>query len=123
MQSSAPIPRDAVFSHLRVQVDAWWLHYIEYVGLTLNSDISHFIKIMDTAARKKFPVHGRRMKCFTHTQKGDTMSHLREIVESIKLAEWSSFNEEAAAMHIFMATTTDEVAKSIVNQKVMLSKK
>merc|ERR1712002_558372 len=101
----------AVFSHLRVQVDAWWQHYIEHVGLTLNSDISHFIKIMDTAARNKFPVHGRRMKCFTHAQKADTMSHLREIVESIKLAEWSSFNEEAAAMHIFMATTTDEVAK------------
>ena len=32
-------------------------------------------------------------------------------MESIKLAEWSSFNEEAAALHIFMATTTDEVAK------------
>merc|ERR1712055_108302 len=43
--------------------------------------------------------------------KGDTMTHLREIVESIKLAEWSTFNEDAAAMHIFMATTTDEVAK------------
>ena len=60
--SGTTIPRDAVFSHLRVQVDAWWQHYIEHVGLTLNSDISHFIKIMDTAARNKFPVHGRRMK-------------------------------------------------------------
>merc|ERR1712215_78150 len=56
-------------------------------------------------------IHARRMKCFTHVHKGDTMTHLREIVESIKLAEWSTFNEDAAAMHIFMATTTDEVAK------------
>merc|ERR1712215_421578 len=112
MQSSGTtIPRDAVFSHLRVQVDAWWQHYIEYVGLTINSDISHFIKIMDTAARNKFPMHARRMKCFTHVHKGDTWAHLRQLVESIKLAEWSTFNEDAAAMHIFMATTTDEVAK------------
>ena len=51
------------------------------------------------------------MRCFTHCQKADTTSHLREIVESIKLAEWSSFNEQAAALHIFLATTTDEVAK------------
>ena len=35
--SGTTIPRDAVFSHLRVQVDAWWQHYIEHVGLTLNS--------------------------------------------------------------------------------------
>merc|ERR1712239_57243 len=56
-------------------------------------------------------IHAHRMKCFTHVHKGDTMTHLREIVESIKLAEWSTFNEEAAAMHIFMATTWDEEAK------------
>merc|ERR1712055_41947 len=90
---------------------AWWRHYIENVGLTIHSDIEHFAKIMDIAARNKFPIHARRMKCFTHVHKGDTMTHLREIVESIKMAEWSTFNEEAAAMHIFMATTTDEEAK------------
>merc|ERR1712236_109224 len=109
--SGTTIPRDAVFSHLRVHVDAWWLHYIEYVGLTINSDISHFLKMMDTVARDKFPMHARRMKVFSHVQKGDTMTHFRQIIESIKLAEWSSFNEDAAAMHIFMATTKDEVAK------------
>merc|ERR1711936_1495026 len=112
MQSSGTqIPRDAVFSHLRVHVDAWWQHYIEYVGLTINSDIPHFLKMMDTAARDKFPMHARRMKVFAHVQKGDTMTHFRQIIESIKLAEWSSFNEDSAAMHIFMATTKDEVAK------------
>merc|ERR1712208_30778 len=89
-------------------------HYIEHVGLTLNSDISHFIKIMDTAARNKFPIHARRMKCFTHVHKGDTMTHLREIVESIKLAEWSTFNEDAAAMHIF----TDIPRKICTNCKL-----
>merc|ERR1712215_248555 len=112
MQSSGTtILRGAVFSHFRVHVDAWWQHYIEYVGLTINSDISHFIKMMDTVARDKFPMHARRMKVFTHVHKGDTMTHFRQIIESIKLAEWSSFNEDAAAMHIFMATTKDEVAK------------
>ena len=72
--SGTAIPRDAVCSHLRVHVDAWWQHYIEHVGLTIHSDISHFIKIMDITARNKFPIHARRMKCFTHAQKGDTMS-------------------------------------------------
>merc|ERR1712215_613884 len=112
MQSSGTtIPRDAVCSHLRVHVDAWWQHYIEYVGLNIHSDISHFAKVMDITARNKFPIHACRMKCFEHAQKGDTMSHLREIVESIKMADWSTFNEEAAAMHIFMATTRDGEAK------------
>ena len=111
MQSSQPIPKGAIFSHLRIAVDAWWVHYIETVGLNQNSDVAHFTKIMDLAGRKKFPVHGRRMRCFTHAQKSDTTSHFREIIESIKLAEWSSFNEEAAALHIFLSTTTDEVAK------------
>ena len=39
------------------------------------------------------------------------MSFLREIIENIKLADWNTFSEEAAAMHIFMAFTRDDEAK------------
>ena len=39
------------------------------------------------------------------------MSFLREIIENIRLADWSTFTEEAAACHIFMAFTKDEEAK------------
>ena len=39
------------------------------------------------------------------------MSFLREIIESIKMADWHTFGAEAAAMHVFMAFTRDEEAK------------
>ena len=68
---------------------------------------------MDNAARVHFPIHARRMKVFSSSQKGDTMSFLREIMESIKMADWHTFNSEAAAMHIFMAFTRDEEAKRV----------
>ena len=51
------------------------------------------------------------MKVFTSSQKGDSMSFLREIIESIKMADWHTFGAEAAAMHVFMAFTRDEEAK------------
>ena len=51
------------------------------------------------------------MRVFKSEQKGDTMSFLREIIENIRLADWSTFTEEAAACHIFMAFTKDEEAK------------
>merc|ERR1711936_443225 len=48
---------------------------------------------------------------FKSEQKGDTMSFQREIIENIKIADWNTFSEEAAAMHIFMAFTRDDEAK------------
>ena len=51
------------------------------------------------------------MKVFKSEQKGDTKSFLREIIENIRLAEWNTFTEEAAACHIFMAFTKDDEAK------------
>ena len=66
--SGTPIPRDAVFSHLRVHVDAWWQHNLEWRGMKIHSDISHFAKVMDITARIQFPIHARRMKVFS-TQK------------------------------------------------------
>ena len=66
---------------------------------------------MDIASREHFPIHSRRMRVFRAEQKGDSMSFLREIIENIKLADWNTFCEEAAAMHVFMAFTRDEEAK------------
>ena len=66
---------------------------------------------MELVALEMFPIHQRRMKVFRSEQKGDTKSFLREIVENIKLADWKTFNEEAAACHIFMAFTKNEDAK------------
>merc|ERR1712055_922023 len=98
---------------LRVYVDPWWLGDLGWRGLDIKSDISQFSKVMDNTARVHFPIHARRMKVFSSSQKGDTMSFLREIVESIKMADWHTFNSEAAAMHVFMAFTRDEEAKKV----------
>ena len=109
--SGTPIPREAIYSHLRVYIDPWWHTDLGYKGLDIHTDIFQFPKIMDIASREHFPIHSRRMKVFTSSQKGDSMSFLREIIESIKMADWHTFGAEAAAMHVFMAFTRDEEAK------------
>merc|ERR1712030_170601 len=109
--SGNPIPREAIYFHLRVYIDPWWHTDLGWKGLDMNTDIFQFDKIMDIAAREHFPIHSRRMKVFSSSQKGDSMSFLREIVESIRLADWHTFNSEAKAMHVFMAFTRNEEAK------------
>ena len=66
---------------------------------------------MELVGLEIFPIYQHRMKVFRSEQKGDTKSFLREIIENIKLADWKTFNEEAAAYHIFMAFTKNEDAK------------
>ena len=92
-------------------MDPWWYVELKHKGLDINTDLISFPKIMDIVSREKFPIHNRRMRVFKSEQKGDTMSFLREIIENIRLADWSTFTEEAAACHIFMAFTKDEEAK------------
>merc|ERR1712208_7254 len=89
----------------------WWLVDLGWRGLEIKSDISQFSKVMDNTAREHFKIHSWRMKVFSSSQKGDSVSFLREIVENIKMADWHTFNSEAAAMHVFMAFTRDEEAK------------
>merc|ERR1711984_70750 len=72
--AGTPIPREAVYSHLRVYVDPWWLVDLGWRGLEIKSDISQFSKVMDNTARVHFPIHALRMNIFSSTQKGDTMS-------------------------------------------------
>ena len=66
---------------------------------------------MDIVSFDKFPIHNSRMRVFKSEQRGDTLSFLREIIENIRLAEWHTFTEEAAACHIFMAFTKCEESK------------
>ena len=82
----------------------------------MKTDLSKIPKIMDIASREHFTIHSWRMRVFRTEQKGDSMSFLREIIENIKLADWNTFCEEAAAMHVFMAFTRDEEAKELVTK-------
>ena len=105
------IPGDAVFSHSRVHMDPYWYTELKQRGLNIKTELVNFPKIMDYTAIDKFPIHNRRLKVFKSEQKGDTISFLREIIENIRLADWQTFTEEAAASHIFMAFTKCEESK------------
>ena len=88
MQSSQTIiPRETVYSHIRVHVDPRWYIELKEKGLTSNSNLESLPGIMELVALKKFPIHQQRMKVFKSEQKGDTKSFLREIIEIIKLAD------------------------------------
>ena len=66
---------------------------------------------MDEVSLVKFPLHQRRMTVFCAKQTGDALAFLRELIENIRVADWSTFNEEAAACHLFMNSTKCEESK------------
>ena len=43
--SGTPIPREAIYSHLRVYIDPWWHIDLGWKGLDIHSDIFQFSKI------------------------------------------------------------------------------
>ena len=49
------IPREAVFSHLRVHVDPWWYIELKEKGLDSNTSLESLPQIMDLVAREKSP--------------------------------------------------------------------
>ena len=66
---------------------------------------------MDEVSLVKFPLHNRRMTVFCAKQTGDALAFLRELIENIRVADWATFNEEAAACHIFMNSTKCKESK------------
>ena len=109
--SGSVIPIEAVFSNLRVHMDPFWYTELIGKGLNIKTELPTFPRLMDEVSFYKFPLHNRRMKVFQSQQTGDTLSFLREIIENIRVAEWHTFNEEAAVNHIFMNFTKCEESK------------
>ena len=66
---------------------------------------------MEEVALIKFPLHQRRMVIFAAKPNGDSISYLRELIEHIRVADWTTFNEEAAACHLFLNSVRCEEAK------------
>ena len=105
------MPEEAIFSNLRVHMDPYWFTELIGKGLHIKTTLTEFPRLMDEVSLIKFPLHNRRMTVFRAKQTGDALSFLREIIENIRVADWSTFNEEAAASHIFMNYTKCEESK------------
>ena len=56
---------------------------------------------MEEVSLIKFPLHQRRMVIFAAKPNGDSLTYLRELVEHICVADWTTFNEEAAPCYFF----------------------
>ena len=93
---------EAIYSNLRVHMDLYWFTELIGKGLNIKTELQSFHRLMDEVSLVKFPLHNRRMAVFRARQTGDALSYLREIIENIRMA---TFNEEAAASHIFMHST------------------
>ena len=59
----------------------------------------------------KFPVHQRRMSLFEAKPSGDSLTFLRELTEFARVADWKTFNQEAAVCHLFLNSVKCEEAK------------
>ena len=59
----------------------------------------------------KFPLHQRRMVIFAAKPNGDSLTFLRELVEHIRVADWTTFNQEAAACHLFLNSVRETALK------------
>ena len=70
-----------------------------------------FLKQMEEVALIKFPLHQRRMNIFAAKTNGDALTFLRELVDHIRVADWTTFNQEAAACHHFLNSVRCEEAK------------
>ena len=66
------------------------------MGLSTQTDLTSFTRLMDEVSLVKFPLHNRRMTVFCAKQTGDALAFLRELIENIRVADWATFNEEAA---------------------------
>ena len=51
------------------------------------------------------------MQMFSAKQNGDPLSYLWELIEHIRVADWTTFNEEAAACHLFINSVRCEESK------------
>ena len=92
-------------------MDSYWFTELKDKGFTGQNDLTSFQHLMDEVSLVKFPLHQRRMTAFNAKQTGDPLSYLRELIEHIRVADWATFNEEAAACHLFINSVKCEESK------------
>ena len=92
-------------------MDSSWFTELKDKGFLRQSNLTSFLKQMEEVSLIKFPFHQRRMVIFAAKPNGDSLTFLRELVEHIRVADWTTFNQEAAACHLFLKSVRCEEAK------------
>ena len=59
----------------------------------------------------RLSLYQRRLAIFAANQNGDSLTFLRELIEHICVADWTTFNKEATACHLFLNSVNCEKAK------------
>ena len=77
-----------------------------------ESNLTTFLKQMEEVALIKFPLHQRRMIIFAAKPNRDSLTFLRELAENVRVADWTTFNQEAAVCHLFLNSVKCEEAKT-----------
>merc|ERR1712236_56482 len=109
--STFPLPEGAINDNIRVNMDPSWYVELEEKGLDNNTMIEELTTLMKKVAIAKFPIHPRRIEVFECKQKSDSKAYLRELTERVRMADWKTFNEQAAICHLFMNGCKSEEAK------------
>ena len=80
-------------------------------GFSREANLEAFLKQIKMVSMIKFPVHQRRMSLFEAKPSGDSLTFLRELTEFAPVADWKTFNQEAAVCHLFLNSVKCEEAK------------
>ena len=91
--SGSTVPAEALWGQLKVNMDSYWFTELKDKGFLRQSDLTSFQTLMDEVALIKFPIHQRRMVIFSAKQTGDPLSYLRELIEHIRVADWTTFTK------------------------------
>ena len=100
--SSTVIPTEALWGQVSVNMDAYWFTELKDQGFSRDTNLGSFLQQIEMVALIKFPVHQRRMNIFAAKPNGDSLTFLRELAEHIRVADWTTFNQEAAVCHLFL---------------------
>merc|ERR1712215_611434 len=105
------LPEGAINDNIRVCMDSSWYVELEEKGIKNNTTIGELTTLLQKVAMAKFPIHQRRVDVFECKQKTDSKAFLRELTERVRMADWKTFDDQAAICHLFMNGCKSEEAK------------
>merc|ERR1711895_249309 len=92
-------------------MDPYWYVELQEKGVVDYTTLVTLPTIMRKVSQAMFPIHQRRMEVFDCKQKSVSKTYLRELIDKVRMAEWKTFNEQAAVCHLFMQGCKSEEAR------------